>query len=149
METQRREHGNKHALYAWCFISSSCRRCRFLFCCLTSLFNIVTPHFIRRLHLSFICKMRIRLKTMCILLLYVLPAVLVLGVYSLRLVTFINLFFDHPGIALTQQQAVDEFKAGNATGDRPQLIPKIIHQVFHNWRQPGNDTLPADWVQVR
>jgi hypothetical protein len=28
-------------------------------------------------------------------------------------------------------------------------IPRIIHQVFHNWKDPGNETLPADWEAVR
>jgi mannosyltransferase OCH1-like enzyme len=92
--------------------------------------------------------MRIRLKTVGIGLLYVLPVVIVLGTAIARLVGFFHIFSDHSGITLTQQQALDAYNA-NATNPRPQLIPKIIHQVFHNWRQPGNDTLPADWVEVR
>lgn len=92
--------------------------------------------------------MRIRLKTLCITLLYVLPVVLVLGAGFLRLIAFINLFFEHSGIVLTQQQAADAHSA-TSSDSRPQVIPKIIHQVFHNWRQPGNDTLPADWTAVR
>jgi hypothetical protein len=29
---------------------------------------------------------------------------------------------------------------------RPQLIPKIIHQIFHDWR---NQSMPSDWEQLR
>lgn len=92
--------------------------------------------------------MRIRLKTVCIALLYVLPVVIVLGACIARLVGFLHLFFEHSGVTLTQQAALDAYN-NNATNPRPQLIPKIIHQVFHNWRQPGNNTLPADWQEVR
>lgn len=92
--------------------------------------------------------MRIRLKTVCLGLLYVLPVVLVLGTCVARLVGFLHLFFEHSGITLTQQAALDAYN-DNATNPRPQLIPKIIHQVFHNWRQPGNNTLPTDWQEVR
>lgn len=92
--------------------------------------------------------MRIRLKTVCTWSLYVLPVVLVLGACIVRLAGFLNLFHEHAGITLTQQQALDAFNQNDTT--RPQLMPKIIHQVYHNWRQPGNDSLlPADWAEVR
>lgn len=32
---------------------------------------------------------------------------------------------------------------------REEHIPRIIHQVFHNWRDPGNETIPSDWDEVR
>ena len=74
--------------------------------------------------------------------------ILVLIVYFVtRLVGFLHIFFEHPGIQITQ----DEAKAAHLaqTPDlRPQLIPKKIHQVYHDWS--GNNTsLPADWDQVR
>ncbi|KAL1836238.1 hypothetical protein VTJ49DRAFT_5400 [Mycothermus thermophilus] len=39
--------------------------------------------------------------------------------------------------------------AADDSHNRTQYIPKIVHHVFHNWRQPGNDTLPADWAAIR
>lgn len=65
-----------------------------------------------------------------------------------HLTAFIHIFFQHAGITLTQVEAADAFK--NDPGNtRTPHIPKIIHQVFHNWKQPGNDTLPDDWTRVR
>lgn len=92
--------------------------------------------------------MRIRLKTVSIGLLYVLPVVIILGACIARLRGFLHLFFEHSGVKLTQQAALDAYD-DNATHPRPQLIPKIIHQVFHNWKDAGNETLPADWAEVR
>ena len=64
-----------------------------------------------------------------------------------RLLLFKQIFFQHSGIAITQTRVAELFDDEEET--RPQLIPKIIHQVFHNWRDPGNDTLPSDWQDVR
>jgi hypothetical protein len=64
-----------------------------------------------------------------------------------RLLFFKQLFFAHAGIAITQEQVAAAYNATDRT--RIQYIPKIVHQVFHNWRDPGNDTLPSDWVAVR
>ncbi|EAQ86333.1 hypothetical protein CHGG_07586 [Chaetomium globosum CBS 148.51] len=68
-----------------------------------------------------------------------------------RLLFFKSLFFEHAGIRLTQPEvataSVD--KAGPEAHPRVQQIPKLVHHVFHNWRVPGNDTLPADWAEIR
>lgn len=68
-----------------------------------------------------------------------------------RLLFFKSLFFEHAGIRLTQPEvataSVD--KAGPEAPPRVQQIPKLVHHVFHNWRVPGNDTLPADWAEIR
>lgn len=64
-----------------------------------------------------------------------------------RLLVFKQIFFQHSGIAITQTQVAELFNDKEET--RAQLIPKIIHQVFHNWQDPGNDTLPSDWQDVR
>jgi inositol phosphorylceramide mannosyltransferase catalytic subunit len=64
-----------------------------------------------------------------------------------HLLVFKQIFFQHSGIAITQTQVAELFDGEGET--RPQLIPKIIHQVFHNWHDPGNDTLPSDWQDVR
>lgn len=92
--------------------------------------------------------MRLRLKTVSIALLVLLLSVVLLVCAVTRIVSFVNLFFEHSGIALTQAEVA---RAHNASDPdpRPQVIPKITHQVFHNWRDPGNDTLPVDWVAAR
>ena len=76
-----------------------------------------------------------------------LSSFLFLGV---RIHGFVRLFFEHAGIAVTQQeikQAYENDKVGNVT--RKEEIPRIIHQVFHNWRDRGNETVPGDWDEVR
>ncbi|KAK0636158.1 glycosyltransferase family 32 protein [Bombardia bombarda] len=79
--------------------------------------------------------------------LWAIALVTCLGYVVARLLVFKQIFFDHAGIAITQPEVA---AAHNGTHDpRPQLIPKIIHQVFHNWHDPGNDTLPSDWEKVR
>ena len=64
-----------------------------------------------------------------------------------RLLVFKQIFFQHSGIPITQTHVADLYGGHDET--RPQLIPKIIHQVFHNWHDRGNDTLPSDWQEVR
>lgn len=68
-----------------------------------------------------------------------------------RASAFAHIFLadSRPGIRLTQDEAAAAHASRGQNDTRPQLIPKIIHQVFHNWHDPGNDTLPADWAQVR
>ncbi|MCJ1472476.1 hypothetical protein MMC13_001124 [Lambiella insularis] len=63
-----------------------------------------------------------------------------------RLVSFIQLFFEHSGIALTQQE-IAEAHAGTTPDPRPQVIPKIIHQVYHNWH--NQSSMPEDWQTLR
>ena len=62
-----------------------------------------------------------------------------------RLLAFIQLFFEHSGIAITQNE-IARAHTVNTPDPRPQLIPKIIHQVFHDWR---NESMPADWEELR
>ena len=78
----------------------------------------------------------------------------------LRIQAFVHLFFTHAGISITQQEIKDAFLNDTAAGfghghtHRPQLIPKIIHQVFHSWREEGDgdeegkEKMPNDWVEV-
>lgn len=62
-----------------------------------------------------------------------------------RVRAFIQLFFEHSGIAITQNEIA---RAHNEKilDPRPQLVPKIIHQVFHDW---WNESMPADWEELR
>ncbi|KAL2126465.1 hypothetical protein VTI74DRAFT_852 [Chaetomium olivicolor] len=92
-----------------------------------------------------VAAMRVTLKISVVL--WAIALVTASGYVLSRLLVFKQIFFQHAGIPVTQQQAADEYENG---GDkRIQHIPKIVHQVFHNWKDPGNDTLPADWVAVR
>jgi mannosyltransferase OCH1-like enzyme len=63
----------------------------------------------------------------------------------LRILSFVQLFFEHSGIAITQDEIAF---AHNTTSpdERSQVIPKIIHQVYHDWRKTG---MPEDWEQLR
>ncbi|KAK0619738.1 nucleotide-diphospho-sugar transferase [Immersiella caudata] len=70
-----------------------------------------------------------------------------LGYSISRLLVFKQIFLEHAGIPISQPQVAEAYGGANET--RPQLIPKIIHQVFHNWKDPGNETLPSDWDHVR
>ena len=69
-----------------------------------------------------------------------------------RVVRFVRIFGPHSGPALTQEEieAAYNRKRGNDDDDvLPQRIPKIIHQIFHNWRDLGNEIIPSDWDAVR
>jgi inositol phosphorylceramide mannosyltransferase catalytic subunit len=59
-------------------------------------------------------------------------------------VKFPQIFFEHSGIALTQNEVAAAHSA-TVPDARQQVIPKIIHQVFHDWR---NDSMPADWEYI-
>ncbi|MCJ1439458.1 hypothetical protein MMC27_008852 [Xylographa pallens] len=79
---------------------------------------------------------------------YVIVAVVLVQLFLIsRLVAFIQLFFEHSGIAITQNEIAEAHPAGSEDS-RPQLIPKIIHQVFHDWKF-HNQTMPSDWDEVR
>ncbi|KAK5663748.1 hypothetical protein OQA88_4179 [Cercophora sp. LCS_1] len=68
-----------------------------------------------------------------------------------RILQFIQIFGAHGGTALDQVQVEAAYNASLSSHDetRREYIPRIIHQVFHNWKQPGNETLPSDWDAVR
>jgi hypothetical protein len=61
-----------------------------------------------------------------------------------RFIAFIQLFFKHSGIPITQTEIALAHNS-STTDSRPQLIPKIIHQVYHDW---GHSGMPKDWDQV-
>ncbi|KAK4230420.1 nucleotide-diphospho-sugar transferase [Podospora fimiseda] len=66
----------------------------------------------------------------------------------ISLLRFKQIFFEHAGLTLSQAEAADAY-ADPAHENRVQQIPKIVHQVFHNWNDPGNNTLPEDWAKIR
>jgi hypothetical protein len=65
-----------------------------------------------------------------------------------HLVNFIHIFTPHSGIALEQADVIAAHEASHPD-TRTQVVPKIIHQIFHNWKDPGNVTLPQDWARQR
>lgn len=78
---------------------------------------------------------------------------IVFGVYN-----FANLFAffkPHSGIFVTQQELLDAFlerqNETDATVGVAPVIPKILHQVYHNWTDPESTTLnlPDDWEAAR
>ncbi|KAI1110063.1 nucleotide-diphospho-sugar transferase [Nemania sp. NC0429] len=76
-----------------------------------------------------------------------------LGIYN-----FANLFAffrPHSGVFITQQEILDAYNT-HKTGAHGVLvaepvIPKILHQVFHNWSDPESTTvnMPSDWEAAR
>lgn len=82
-----------------------------------------------------------------LILLLILFILLTLGFAISRLIAFVQLFFEHSGISITQQEIASAYTKSGAQR-RPQLIPKIIHQVFHDWRHQ-NQSLPSDWDDLR
>jgi hypothetical protein len=78
-----------------------------------------------------------------LLTLSILLLLLPLSLFLHRLHTFItNTFFTHSGIAVTQEEL-----AAYDTG-LPQVVPKIIHQIYHDWTW-HNGSMPLDWEETR
>lgn len=57
-----------------------------------------------------------------------------------------NIFREHAGNTYTQQEVQDLHKAGDR---REAVVPRIIHQIFHNWTDPENENIPSDWDETR
>ncbi|KAI0154255.1 nucleotide-diphospho-sugar transferase [Xylariaceae sp. FL1272] len=74
-----------------------------------------------------------------------------------RLYNFANLFQffrPHSGIKASQQEVLDAWhdqSSSNAPTSPELVIPKILHQVFHNWTDPSSTVvdLPEDWERAR
>ena len=82
-------------------------------------------------------------------LLAVLSVLLLVGVIVPGVLRFVHMFGAHAGTALTQEEIEAAYNSTRGEKTRPQRIPKIIHQIFHNWKDPGNETIPSDWDEVR
>ncbi|KAK2601633.1 hypothetical protein QQS21_004783 [Conoideocrella luteorostrata] len=59
-----------------------------------------------------------------------------------------GIFFQHAGVELTQDEVALAFHEPHS---RPptQYIPRIIHQIFHNWHDVDNATMPDIWDEAR
>ena len=67
----------------------------------------------------------------------------------IRLLAFAQLFGKlgpHAGIEISQQQVL---QMHNGSNDPRPAFPKMIHQIFHNWKEPGNHEMPEDWARMR
>jgi mannosyltransferase OCH1-like enzyme len=75
-----------------------------------------------------------------------------------KVVSLMPLFGEHAGVSLTQEEIkaayYDDANETNIINNQtlllpqknPQPIPKIIHQIYHDWSGKG---LPADWEKLR
>ncbi|KAJ4411340.1 hypothetical protein N0V85_003830, partial [Neurospora sp. IMI 360204] len=77
------------------------------------------------------------------------PILLVLHYFITHVLALIHIFYQHPGIAITQRDVANAYLNGTLRETRKEQIPKIIHQIFHNWKDPANETLPSDWEEQR
>ena len=68
-----------------------------------------------------------------------------------RVLAFAHIFYGHSGPAMTQEEVLQAYEAANEADGaaRKEYIPRIIHQIYHNWKDPSNTTLPADWAAQR
>lgn len=70
-----------------------------------------------------------------------LSAVILLNIPNTRAMIHIAHYFASP--SLTQADVASTFNTPSEGKD--QFIPKIIHQIHHNWQDLINETIPADW----
>lgn len=65
-----------------------------------------------------------------------------------HLLAFIHLFQEHAGIAVSQEEIKLAYynSSSLAVSGRQQYIPKIIHQIYHDWSGKG---IPDDWKKLR
>ncbi|KAL2131043.1 hypothetical protein VTI74DRAFT_5606 [Chaetomium olivicolor] len=85
-------------------------------------------------------RLPVRISVVC----WAIGLVVLLGYTISRLLFFAHIFYGHAGTAWTQPQI-----QAIANDSRPASIPKIIHNVFHNWKDPGNDALPSEYAKMR
>jgi hypothetical protein len=83
---------------------------------------------------------------------FLIALVVVVVIYIIsRLLAFAQLFGvlrEHAGIKITQGEVAAAHD--QASPDlRPQVIPKILHQIFHNWNDPRDETPPPHWGAAR
>ena len=65
-----------------------------------------------------------------------------------RITSIVHLFSEHAGIILTQEQVAQAYYEARVDLKSP-TIPRIIHQIYHNWTDPSNESLPNDWEETR
>ncbi|KAJ4382487.1 hypothetical protein N0V85_008592 [Neurospora sp. IMI 360204] len=73
-----------------------------------------------------------------------LSAVILLSIPNIRTMVQIAHYF--ASSSLTPADVASTFNIPSEGKD--QFIPKIIHQIYHNWEDPSNETIPADVRQA-
>jgi hypothetical protein len=58
-----------------------------------------------------------------------------------------RIFYGHPGLELTQGEVAEAYKERDLSIPAP--IPKIIHQIFHNWTDADNEHIPEEYALQR
>ncbi|RFU24814.1 hypothetical protein B7463_g11526, partial [Scytalidium lignicola] len=123
---------------------------------LTRSLNLAQPHRANSWNHSSAERIAVmRLRTNIVLLACI--VFLTLTFFLSRLVSFIQIFFEHAGPAITQTEVVEAYASTTPPDSRPQHIPKLIHQVYHSWGSSsggsdsnnGTEMIPADWEEVR
>lgn len=72
----------------------------------------------------------------------------VLYYVAFRILAFVHIFGKHEGRLLTQPEILQAYESSTSP-DSKEYIPRIIHQIFHNWTDPNDESLPADWSAGR
>ncbi|KAK4496743.1 hypothetical protein PRZ48_012726 [Zasmidium cellare] len=67
----------------------------------------------------------------------------------LRIVSFVHIFGQHEGVVLTQDEVLEAYQSQKPLEHRTAYVPRIIHQIFHNWTDPDNEALPSQWNENR
>jgi len=88
-----------------------------------------------------------RSRLLVTLVLAIFSAALLLLIAS-RIVRFSHIFRTHAGPALTQEQVELAYNR-SIPAERQQVIPLIIHQIFHNFHDALDTTIPDDWEAQR
>jgi len=63
-----------------------------------------------------------------------------------RVKAFVHIFFEHAGMLVNQEEVLRAYSLGHTSSP---VVPRITHQIFHNWTHPGEETLPEDWNATR
>lgn len=63
-----------------------------------------------------------------------------------RVTAFVHIFFEHAGILLNQEEILRGYSVEDP---KSAVVPRITHQIFHNWTHPEDETLPGDWASAR
>lgn len=83
---------------------------------------------------------------------YVITTAIIAAVVTVILIkqalAFIHLFRQHAGISITQEEVKLAYYNSSSPeqSGRHQYIPKIIHQIYHDWSGKG---LPDDWKKLQ
>lgn len=66
-----------------------------------------------------------------------------------RTASFVHIFGQHAGIVLTQVEILEAYESRQPFSHDTAYVPRIIHQIFHNWTDPENEALPIEWSKNR